>query len=67
MKIGGLRIAGLPQAVSELGADDISELTLGTNQNNIQIDFFGLGFGTGESLRYQFKLEGADQDGAAHR
>ncbi len=60
--IGGLRIAGLPHAISELGAAEISRLTLGPNQNNIQIDFFGLGFGAGEALRYQFKLEGADQD-----
>jgi len=62
VRIGGLLIAGLPRAVPELGANDIPEMTLGPNQNNIQIDFFGLGFEAGESLRYQFKLEGADQD-----
>jgi hypothetical protein len=62
VRIGGLLIAGLPRAVPELGANDIPEMTLGPSQNNIQIDFFGLGFEAGESLRYQFKLEGADQD-----
>jgi ligand-binding sensor domain-containing protein/signal transduction histidine kinase len=62
VKIGALRIEGLPLAVSELGAAEISGLTFGPNQNNIQIDIFELGVGAGEALRYQFKLEGADQD-----
>jgi ligand-binding sensor domain-containing protein len=62
VKIGGLRIAGLPHAISELGAAEISGLTFGPSQNNIQIDFFGLGLGAGEGLRYQFMLEGADRD-----
>jgi len=31
----------------------------------VNLDFFALGFGTGEVLRYQYKLEGADQDWSA--
>jgi hypothetical protein len=63
--IGGLRVRGVPQPVSELGETEISELELGPNENQIQIDFFGLDFWMGEALRYQFKLEGADSDWSA--
>lgn len=58
--VGGLRIAGEKQPVSELGDAEISRGELGHTQNNFQIDFFGLDFRAGESLRYQFMLEGAD-------
>ena len=63
--IGGLRVRGVPQTVSELGETEMSGLELGPNQNQIQIDFFGLDFWMGEALRYQFKLEGADSDWSA--
>jgi hypothetical protein len=32
------------------------------NQHQLQIEFFGLGFGSGQVLRYQYELEGADRD-----
>jgi signal transduction histidine kinase/ligand-binding sensor domain-containing protein len=60
--IGGLSIAGVPQALPELGATEIGTLELLHSQNNLQIDFFGLDFHTGEALRYQYRLEGADTD-----
>jgi len=60
--VGGLSVAGIEQAISELGETDVSGLTLEANQNHLQIDFFGLGFGPGEALRYQYKLEGPDVD-----
>jgi signal transduction histidine kinase/ligand-binding sensor domain-containing protein len=58
--LGGLRIAGEAQAVSELGDAQIQTVALVHTQNNLQIDFFGLDFRAGETLRYQFQLEGAD-------
>jgi signal transduction histidine kinase/ligand-binding sensor domain-containing protein len=60
--LGGLRIAGEKQAISELGDTEISRGDLSHTQNNFQIDFFGLDFHAGETLRYQFMLEGADKD-----
>src|SRR5262249_45083363 len=60
--IGGLRVAGTEHKISELGVTELSGLEFGANQNNRQIDFFCLGFGTGEPLRYQYKLEGANSD-----
>ena len=60
--LGGLRIAGESSFVPELGGAEISDLELGPAQNNLQIDFFGIDFNAGETLRYQYMLEGADKD-----
>lgn len=58
----GLRVAGVSQALSQLGQNEIGTLQLSHTQNNLQLDFFGLDFHAGEVLRYQYKLEGADTD-----
>jgi signal transduction histidine kinase/ligand-binding sensor domain-containing protein len=58
--LGALRIAGEEQAVSELGDAQILTDDLNATRNNLQIEFFGLDFQAGETLRYQFMLEGAD-------
>lgn len=63
--LGRLRIAGEEQAVSELGDGEIRQGELGPTRNNLQIDFFGLDFRPGETLRFQFMLEGADSQWSA--
>lgn len=63
--LGGLRIAGVGQTVSELGDAALEKGELAHTQNNLQIDFFGLDFRAGETLRYQYRLEGADEDWSA--
>ena len=60
--LGGLRIAGVEQAISKLGNTVIEKGELIHTENNLQIEFFGLDFRAGESLRYKYKLEGADTD-----
>jgi hypothetical protein len=60
--LGGLRIAGLSYKLSELGTSEVPELELTANQNQLQVDFFSIGFGAGETLRYQYLLEGADHN-----
>ena len=60
--LGGLKISGLQQALSQLGSARIEPLELTHNQNNFQIDFFGLDFRPGETLRYPYKLEGTNTD-----
>jgi len=60
--VSGLRIAGITQRISELGETNVPKLELAPNQNQVEIDFVGLGFGTGEALKYQYMLEGADRD-----
>lgn len=63
--ISGLRIAGDRHALSELGETVVAEIRLGPNENQIQIDYVGLSFGTGEQLKYQYMLEGIDADWSA--
>lgn len=63
--ISGLRIAGIAQPISELGQQELSGFELGPNQNQLQIDFFGLGFSASERLCYQYKFEGANNDWSA--
>ena len=60
--VGGLRIAGVQQPVSQLGDAGIEKGALAHTENNFQIEFFGLDFRAGENLRYQYRLEGADAD-----
>ena len=57
--IGSLRIAGVARPISTLGETSVSAFGLPTDHNNIQIDFFGIGFRTGDTLRFQYKLDGA--------
>jgi signal transduction histidine kinase len=59
--ISGLRIAGVVRPISQLGETDVARLELAPNQNELNIDFVGLSFSPGETLRYQYELEGADE------
>ncbi|MBI1788662.1 MAG: ATP-binding protein [Acidobacteria bacterium] len=60
--IGGLRVAGAPRPVSDLGQTEVPSLVLAAGQNHLEIDFFGVSFFAGENLRYQYRLEDADTD-----
>jgi signal transduction histidine kinase/ligand-binding sensor domain-containing protein len=60
--ISGIKVVGETQPISEVGETDLRGLELATNQNHIEIDFGSLFFATGDLLRYQYKLEGADAD-----
>jgi signal transduction histidine kinase len=43
----------------------VGRLKLASGQNQVQVDFFSLGFRSGELFRYQYILEGADRDWGA--
>ncbi len=60
--ITGIEVRGVPQALGQLGAAAVSGLALRPEQNQLRIDFVGIGFSPGERLRYQYRLEGADRD-----
>jgi signal transduction histidine kinase/ligand-binding sensor domain-containing protein len=45
-----------------MGEAAVTVPELSANQNQIQIDFFGVSFLTGENLRYQYKLAGANDE-----
>jgi signal transduction histidine kinase/ligand-binding sensor domain-containing protein len=60
IRIEGLRIAGVKQPFSELGAPTIAGLELSAAQSNLQIDFSSLSMAHAASLRYQYQLAGVD-------
>jgi ligand-binding sensor domain-containing protein/two-component sensor histidine kinase len=60
--ISSLRVGGVPQAVSELGETEISGLRYRPDQNDVEVGFAGVAFASGETLRYQYMLEGADAE-----
>jgi signal transduction histidine kinase len=60
-----LHIAGVAQAVSDLGETEVGRLELAANQNQLQADFFSPNFRSGEVPRYQYLLQGADRDWSA--
>ena len=63
--ISGLRIAGDSQPISALGETEVSGLVLNPTQNQLSIDFVGLGFAAGEGLKYQYKMVGANEEWGA--
>ncbi|HEV2665902.1 MAG TPA: ATP-binding protein, partial [Blastocatellia bacterium] len=48
--------------ISELGEESLPALTLEPSQTQVSVDFLGLGASLGEELKYQYKLEGAQND-----
>jgi ligand-binding sensor domain-containing protein/signal transduction histidine kinase len=60
--IRGLRIAGRPSSDSVLGKSAVAGIRLPPAQNSLHIEFASLHFASGEVLRYQYRLEGADRD-----
>ncbi len=60
--ISALRVRGVPQRISELGDEEPDALTLAPDQNQLEIEFFGASFHSGESLKYQYRLEGIDDE-----
>ena len=63
--ITGLRVSGVAEPVSAVGERDMSLRDLAPGRNQLEIDFVGLGFGAGDVLRYQYRLDGADADWSA--
>jgi ligand-binding sensor domain-containing protein/signal transduction histidine kinase len=59
--IQALRIAGVTVPVADLGESALTLPALEPAQNNVQIEYSGLNFAAGETLRYQYMLEGADK------
>jgi signal transduction histidine kinase/ligand-binding sensor domain-containing protein len=57
--IRGLRVGATTQDVSVLGERTLSIADIPAEGNQLQIDFAALSFAPGETLRYQYQLEGA--------
>ena len=59
--ITGFQVRGVARPVGEFAPARLSNFVLKPEQNQVRIDFVALGFAPGESLRYQYRLEGADR------
>ncbi len=62
IRITGIRVRGTMRSISAVGERSIVGLRLKPTENQIQIDFASLNFGIGETIRYQYKLEGSQKD-----
>jgi ligand-binding sensor domain-containing protein/signal transduction histidine kinase len=60
--ITDLQIAGAAYPVSQLGEVRLPALELKPAQNQLRVDFVGVDYEPGETVRYSYKLEGADSD-----
>jgi len=58
--IDSISVNGKLRPISDLGEKDVKDLELGSNERQIKISFFAISFDSGETLRYQYKLN--DQD-----
>lgn len=61
--IDAISVNGVSRRISELGVASVENLQLGSDQRQLQIGFFALGFSAGDTLRYQYKIN--DQDWTA--
>jgi signal transduction histidine kinase/ligand-binding sensor domain-containing protein len=65
IRISRVAVAGAERPISELGEHAVDLHTLGAAQNDLHIEFAALSFAVGQTLRYQYRLEGIDSDWGA--
>jgi ligand-binding sensor domain-containing protein/signal transduction histidine kinase len=61
--VTGLSVGGVAQAISDLGQPLVAGLRF--PERPLRVDYVGLGFQPGGTLRYEYMLEGADRDWSA--
>jgi ligand-binding sensor domain-containing protein/signal transduction histidine kinase len=57
-----VRVGGEPHPISETGERVLTGMELTPGHNSLEVEFRALHFDIGESLRYQYWLDGADTD-----
>ena len=65
VQINRLDVGGVPQAISPLGQNRVTGLTIPFGRAPVRIEAGGVTFRPGDVLRYQTKLEPADSDWSA--
>ena len=56
--ITAVRVGGVARPITETGEETVDGLELRPGQREVAIEFVGLSFVAGETLRYQYRLEG---------
>ena len=62
VRITAVRVGGVPRHLSPLGETELTGLVLEADQRRLETEFAGISFGAGETLRYQYRLEGSGAD-----
>lgn len=62
IRITGIHVRGTMRPISAVGERSVAGLRLKPTENQVQVDFASLNFGIGETIRYQYKLEGSQKD-----
>jgi signal transduction histidine kinase/ligand-binding sensor domain-containing protein len=60
--VTGLQVGTAMYAVADTGQTDVDGPNVKPGQGPLRIDFVGLSFASGETLRYQYQLAGVDPD-----
>src|SRR5262249_29181959 len=58
LRVMALRIAGKPYAMPGNGVTELTIPDLRADQSQLSVDFLGISFAPGETLRYEYSLEG---------
>ncbi len=61
IRITGFRVRGRELPVSELGESQLAVIRLRPSDDQVQIDFASLNFGIGETIQYQYQMEGSER------
>ncbi len=62
VRITGLRVAGTPWPVSDLGETELGPLEFSSRQNSLTLEFGAIDYGLPSNLMYQYRLEGSAGD-----
>jgi signal transduction histidine kinase/ligand-binding sensor domain-containing protein len=57
-----VEVAAQPEALGALGQPSLPDLSVEPHRNHLRFEYVALGFGPGEDLRYQYRLQGAPND-----
>jgi signal transduction histidine kinase/sugar lactone lactonase YvrE len=60
-RITAIRVQEVPQSLSDLGEIEVPLLELRASQNSVQVDFSAIDYRDPSQLRYQLRLEGAEE------
>jgi signal transduction histidine kinase/ligand-binding sensor domain-containing protein len=62
VRIGGVRAGGVERAISPAGEENVSNLDLLPGRSQLQVDFFGISFATGDTPAFEHRLVGAEEE-----
>jgi ligand-binding sensor domain-containing protein/signal transduction histidine kinase len=60
--ITDVRMGPISHPISAIGEHSVPSLSLAADDNQLQVEFVALGYGPGEELRYQYRLDGTDEE-----